>query len=71
MDVRDKVNLHKDGRSRRVAFNYFQGERESGQSLFLLRGKVLVLIVVCLSLYQSFDSVDVFDVLLSRISALG
>lgn len=69
MDFKDKAYLHKDGRERSVACNYLQGEGESGQSLFLLEGKVLVLIVVWLSLYQSFDSAHVFDVLLSQMSA--
>lgn len=69
MGFRDKACLHKDGRKRSTVSNYLQGEGESGQSLFLLEGKVLVLIVLRLSFYQSFDSVDVFDVLLSQISA--
>ena len=67
--MRDKAYLHKDGSKRRVACNYLQGEGESGQSWFLLEGKVLVLIVVGLSLYQSFDSFYLFDVLLSQMSA--
>lgn len=42
--------------------NYLLGEGDSGQRFFLLEGKVLVLIVVWLSLCQSFDSVDIVDV---------
>lgn len=62
MDFRDKGYLHKDGRMRSAVCNYLLGEGDSGQRLFLLEGKVLVLIVVWLSLCQSFDSVDIFDV---------
>lgn len=71
MGYRDKVYLHRNGRERSAVSNYLQREGEFGQSLFLLEGKVLVLIKVWLTLYQSFDSVDVFDVLLSRMSAWG
>lgn len=57
--------MHKDGDA--GVCNYLQGAEESSQSSFHLEGEVRVLMVVWVSFYQSFDSVDVFDVLLSQM----
>lgn len=42
MDFKDKVDMHKDGRSREVVCNELQSRSESGWSVFLPEADVLV-----------------------------